>query len=252
MKKSVGMNGFGRFGLHLLKYWLDRRDNSSFSLDYINDDSLDIDKVINIIKKDKYVKFSKYKIKNLDNSISITDAEGLTSIIEFAKLDSEKIDWLGKPDIFFECTGKNTIKKDSKIFVKNNTKLVIISATSWDPDQTLVYGFNHLDFNKDNEIISYGSCTVNAYVPFHNYLSKKYKLINADVNVIHNIQEYKLSSFDTLVRKFCTLEKSGPDHMPVFIVCASINENISMTAQGSSLKAAQEKAATKLLQFLNT
>lgn len=209
MKKSVGMNGFGRFGLHLLKYWLDRRDNSSFSLDYINDDSLDIDKVINIIKKDKYVKFSKYKIKNLDNSISITDAEGLTSIIEFTKLDSEKIDWLGKPDIFFECTGKNTIKKDSKIFVKNNTKLVIISATSWDPDQTLVYGFNHLDFNKDNEIISYGSCTVNAYVPFHNYLSKKYKLINADVNVIHNIQEYKLSSFDTLVRKFCTLEKSA-------------------------------------------
>ena len=32
--------------------------------------------------------------------------------------------------------------------VKNNTKLVIISATSWDPDQTLVYGFNHLDFYK--------------------------------------------------------------------------------------------------------
>ena len=33
----------------------------------------------------------------------------------------------------------------------------------------------------------------------------------SDVNVVHNIQHYKLKNFNTLVRKFCTLEKSGPN-----------------------------------------
>jgi hypothetical protein len=34
----IGINGFGRFGLHLLKYWLDRSIESAFRIDYINDD----------------------------------------------------------------------------------------------------------------------------------------------------------------------------------------------------------------------
>ena len=42
MKKSAGLNGFGRFGLHLLKYWLDRNNEANFTINYINDDSLSI------------------------------------------------------------------------------------------------------------------------------------------------------------------------------------------------------------------
>ena len=38
MKKNTGINGFGRVGLHLLKYWLDRNDESNFDIKYINDD----------------------------------------------------------------------------------------------------------------------------------------------------------------------------------------------------------------------
>ena len=37
-----------------------------------------------------------------------------------------------------------------------------------------------------------------------------YGIVDADVNVVHNIQKYRLKSNDTLNRKFCTLEKSGP------------------------------------------
>ena len=40
MKKIAGINGFGRFGLHLLKYWLDRASSSNFSIGYINDDTI--------------------------------------------------------------------------------------------------------------------------------------------------------------------------------------------------------------------
>ena len=37
---TAGINGFGRFGLHLLKYWLDRADTTKFSVGFINDDTL--------------------------------------------------------------------------------------------------------------------------------------------------------------------------------------------------------------------
>ena len=32
MELIVGINGFGRFGLHLLKYWLDRNLDSKFKI----------------------------------------------------------------------------------------------------------------------------------------------------------------------------------------------------------------------------
>ena len=67
MTLEAGINGFGRFGLHLLKYWLDRSDLSSFNILYINDDYLDINKVYDLILNDKYVKFNKYKIQTSDN-----------------------------------------------------------------------------------------------------------------------------------------------------------------------------------------
>ncbi len=35
IKKIAGINGFGRFGLHLLKYWLDKADSSNFEIAYI-------------------------------------------------------------------------------------------------------------------------------------------------------------------------------------------------------------------------
>ena len=60
MKKSAGINGFGRFGLHLLKYWLDRDNEANFTINYINDDTLTILQAYEIIIKDEFVIFNKY------------------------------------------------------------------------------------------------------------------------------------------------------------------------------------------------
>jgi glyceraldehyde 3-phosphate dehydrogenase len=214
MTKITGINGFGRFGLHLLKYWLDRSDQSNFKIDFINDDYLDINQAYEIITNDKYVKFNKYKIKISGDSLVILNPNGISHEINYTNCDSQLIPWIGMPDIFLECTGKNTEYKNSELFLKNNTKLVLISATSWDPDMTAVYGFNHEEISPDMKIISYGSCTVNAYVPFANWIDQKYGIEDSDVNVIHNIQEYRLEENNTLNRKFCTLEKSAKLLMP--------------------------------------
>ncbi len=73
--QTAGMNGFGRFGLHLLKYWLDNISKSNFSIAYINDYVLDIKKIYNIITTDQYVKFSGYKISHDDNFLSIINQD---------------------------------------------------------------------------------------------------------------------------------------------------------------------------------
>ena len=66
-KITCGMNGFGRFGLHLLNYYLDPKNESSFDLKYINDDLLNINQALDIIVHDKYVKiYDIYKV-TIDN-----------------------------------------------------------------------------------------------------------------------------------------------------------------------------------------
>ena len=209
-KKIAGINGFGRFGLHLIKYWLDRSEKSSFIIKYINDDFLSLDQSIKILKNNKKVLFNKYKILKFENKIKFLKPDGVIYEVEYSNKKKSHIPWIGKPDLFFESSGKNTLKKDCIKFLKNNTKIIIISATSWDADKTLIYGFNNKEFKKKYKVISYGSCTVNAFVPLGYFIDKKYGIIDADVNVVHNIQEYKLKDNITLNRKFCTLEKSGP------------------------------------------
>jgi len=210
MKKKAGINGFGRFGLHLIKYWLDRHEESDFTINYINDDTLTIDQAIEILYNDSIVIFNKYKIKKIGNRIRFLKPNGVAEEIEYANTNKNQIPWVGKPELFFECSGKNTVKKDCLKFLKEKTTVVIISATSWDADKTLLYGFNNKEYKNKHKIVSYGSCTVNAFIPLGAFMDKLYGIVDADVNVVHNIQKYRLKDNDTLNRKFCTLEKSGP------------------------------------------
>ena len=217
-KKTCGLNGFGRFGLHLLSYYLKRKEECNFEIKYINDEILDINKALDIIVHDKYVKIYEdfsVRIKNNDTLIF-----GEIHEIIFTNKNAEELDWLGEPDIFLECTGKYADAEKAKSFNIDRTKKVIISATSLNADSTLVYGFNHSSFKDEDKVISYGSCTVNAYVVLANYLNKKYEVLSSDVNVIHNVPEYQISVEGkirtpgqpevSLLRKSCTLSTVAP------------------------------------------
>jgi glyceraldehyde 3-phosphate dehydrogenase len=213
MAVLAGVNGFGRFGLHLLKYWLDRSHHANFSIVWINDDTLTQKDALDIINSDRFVQIPKlYKISVNGDEITFTSADGVENKLVYTHAKKDKLPWLGKPDILLETSGKNTLSRDCKPYLTKRTGKVLISATSWDADQTLVFGFNHKDHDPKAQVISYGSCTVNAFVPLAAFLNKKFGIKDADSNVIHNIQEYRLKDpkNHTLLRKFCTLEKSGP------------------------------------------
>tara|TARA_B110000196_G_C20985927_1_gene585716 strand:+ start:149 stop:820 length:672 start_codon:yes stop_codon:yes gene_type:complete len=63
------------------------------------------------------------------------------------------------------------------------------------------------------------------------------------------LQEFCLDQFKQLP-KYSMVDKSGPDHMPIFTVSVNINEKNAMLAKGSNLRNAEENAASKLLAFL--
>lgn len=205
----VGINGFGRFGLHLLKYWLDRADETPWSIGWINDDGLDLAEAHAILATDPYVVFNKYKTYADDGCITILCANGNRHVIRYSQAEKSRIPWLGEPDLFLECSGKNTIAERCDDFLVGRTRQVLISATSWDADATIVYGFNHDQWSAAARTVSYGSCTVNGYVPLAQWFHDRYGVLSSDVNVVHNEARHKRGG-ETLLRKFCTLEKVAP------------------------------------------
>tara|TARA_B100000795_G_C22797311_1_gene440021 strand:- start:1259 stop:2242 length:984 start_codon:yes stop_codon:yes gene_type:complete len=211
MKKIVGINGFGRFAHHLLKYWISNPE-SKFDIKYINDEYLSLNKALDILRNDEKIEFKGYSIESKGNVITFNKNESNEAYkIIYTNFQLTNIEWLGLPDLVFECSGKYTNAKECEIYLKSNTKKVLISATSLNADQTSIYGFNSKQILAESKILSYGSCTVNAFVPLANYVNNKYEVLNSDVNVVHNIQAYKLDNFKDIKRHPCTLQISGPN-----------------------------------------
>lgn len=214
-KVTVGINGVGRFGQHLLKYWLERDEDAPFIVSFLNDDYLSLDKAVKLMESDRDLQFDRFSVRQTGNSIAFTGKSGKEYEIPYTSSSHEIIPWIGKPKIFLECSGKNTDAASCKKFLKGQTDHVLLSASSENPDVTLIYGHNHNRFDVTNhKIISYGSCTVNAYVPLAKYIEDTLGVEDSDVNVIHNIPKYKFHELDTLTRKLCTLEWSGPKLLP--------------------------------------
>ncbi len=213
---SAGINGFGRFALNLLWCWL-RDTDALYSIGYINDESLTPSDIVRIIKTDTLVRgFQKCKVALLaGNILAIQEPTGRTEHIVLTTGPAEQAAWLGRPDLFFECSGKRSLSADlCRSFLTGRTKVVIVSATCYDADATLIMGFNHESYKPGvHKVISYGSCTVNPGVTLAHFLNEAFGVEECSVHVIHNVQKHRLDSgeFHTLQRKFCTLERMAPE-----------------------------------------
>ncbi|MDC0413139.1 hypothetical protein OAM44_02525 [Pelagibacteraceae bacterium] len=206
----TGVNGFGRFGLHFLKYYLSNNKKTKFKISYINDEKLNINQILHIINNDTYLDFKKYKFTQKGNNLFFLLNKKWQSIL-FTKKKLSKLKWTNYVDFLLECSGNySSIKKLNFIKKTKNIKHVLISSTSWDCDKTLIYGFNHLKFKTNDKFISYGSCTVNAYMVLTQFIIKYFGLVSSDVNIIHNLPEYKAINFKTIKKHPCTLEGMAP------------------------------------------
>ena len=82
---------------------------------------------------------------------------------------------------------------------------------------------------------------------WNDYIDKSIKTI---VDSKTTLQEHSLKKFKELP-KYKIYKQTGPQHNPIFKVDVKINNSKSFTANGNSKKSAQQKAAKKLLNFLN-
>lgn len=210
MTLIAGMNGFGRVGLHLLKYVADRQDSAAFAIGYINDDTLSLDDAFAILEGDEAVRFADGGVRRVEDGLEIVGSGGEVQRIAYSNAPLGAIPWAGRPDLVFECSGKATRAADCEAHLVGDTRLAVISATAPDADQTLIYGFNHEDFDPRSRILSYGSCTVNAYVPLAASLNRTYGVLESDVNIVHNTPRHRMADGGTLTRRACSLEHAAP------------------------------------------
>lgn len=225
MRVQAIQNGFGRFGLHMLAYYLDRAENSNFTLTHINDEKLPISKMIEIMKSDRYVRlFENYEIQIEDSTLTFIKGQSRVSI-EFHNLPLNDFIEFGD-GIFLECSGRYT--EVQRFPASPNIEKVFISATSVSSDITAIVGFNEGAITKEHKFISYGSCTVNAFLPLASRIHSQFVVLEADVNVIHNIAEYQLASTPEIFeRRSCTLSVMGPKLLD-FINESNFNVNYTV------------------------
>lgn len=215
MTLNAGMYGFGRFGLHLLKYWLDRREASSFAVRFINDEALTIDQALEIIVADVAVDFSGYETSRDGTQLKFKSMlDGTVCKIEFTTSTLADLPWAGEPDLVLDCSGQLDRRGHAQALLTGQTRRVVLSSSSQECDATLIYGFNHEQFEPEDRLLSYGSCTVNAYLPLASFVNEQFGVINSDVTVIHNVQRHRLEDSFTLFRRDCSLEKTGPRMLP--------------------------------------
>jgi glyceraldehyde 3-phosphate dehydrogenase len=209
-KSEVALHGFGRFGLHLLKYYLDRFDQANFFISHISDEAIHIEQAYQMIMQDPKVNFRSYQVSKVGNVLVFVCTNNRRIEINYSCVHGLAAEWLGRVDLVFECSGRLTQASACRSYLIGATSRVLISATSWDADATLIYGFNEAKYHSDMQVISYGSCTVNAFIPVAQFFHDSYKVIACDVNVIHNTPQHRLTNVNEIQRHFCTLEKIGP------------------------------------------
>lgn len=212
MIQSVGMNGAGRFGQHLLKNWLESDSISNISIDYIHDYNLHARQIVEILLTDEYLSdFFKRKIVSHSHD-SITFKKESSSAHTILCSTGSTIPWIGIPKLHLETSGRHTDSASTRNFITQNTKHVVISATAPEADKTLLFGFNHQEFSVKDRVISYGSCTVNAYVCLANFINGNYGIVSSDANIIHNTPKH-LWTRELISKRQCTLEQAAPRYL---------------------------------------
>lgn len=181
MVVRIAINGFGRIGRNILRA-LAESDRNDINIVAINSTG-SIETNAHLLKYDSIHGKYKREIKITQNSIDV----GLGPITVLTELNPERLPWKDlNIDIVFECTGKFTDYEKAILHLKAGAKKVLVSAPSKGADITVVYGVNHNNIKKTDNIISSASCTTNALAPIVSVLNNKIGIGSGFVTAVHS------------------------------------------------------------------
>ena len=209
----VGVNGFGRFGMHLVRDWIQRRESLGFDLVWVNEPMRSPSEIHAELVSDVV-------LGPFGASVGLEESAWILEDGHRIRLSRERdvgsIPWEHEVDWVFECTGKFTDRKDASRHLRGDIERVFISATSLSADRMVVLGVTEQDYDpRTDRLISYGSCTINAFMPIAQRLHERFGILESGVNVTHNTPIKDIQGpFGTILRRTCTLEVVAPRLMP--------------------------------------
>lgn len=182
MTIRVAINGLGRIGRCVLRALYENSEYQNIELVAVNGPApLETHK--HLLKYDSiHGRFS--KTVEVGENCLIVDGK---KVQVFVERDPKKLPWKDlKIDIVLECTGAFTDYKDAKQHIEAGAKKVVISAPAkGDNVKTIVYGVNDSSLDKDDEVISVGSCTTNCLAPVVKVLNDAIGIEKGFMTTIH-------------------------------------------------------------------
>ena len=178
---KVGINGFGRIGILILRAILENYKDK-IQVVAINDlGSIEVN--AHLIKYDSTHGVLKDDIQTSSDGFKI----GNNQIKVFAEKNPANIPWKKvNADIVLECTGIFLDKISAENHIKGGAKKVIISAPGKEVDFTIVQGVNSSELKKEHNIISNGSCTTNCLAPVAMVMENSFGINYGYMTTIHS------------------------------------------------------------------
>jgi glyceraldehyde 3-phosphate dehydrogenase len=176
----VGVNGFGRIGMLVVKAAMQR--NVDVEIVGVND-LMPMDSLALLFKRDSTHGIWHEDVSYEDNVLRVGDRE----IKTFSEKDPARIPWgdLGA-DIVVESTGVFTDGEKAAAHIEGGAKKVIISAPAKNVDATFVYKVNHEDYDPDNhQVVSNASCTTNCIIPMVKVLQENFGIESGYMTTVH-------------------------------------------------------------------
>ena len=177
---KIGINGFGRIGRLTLRNILKR---SHLKVVAIND-LFPPEYLAYLLKYDsshgKLNADVEYDENNLiinGEKIRITSERDPTNI-KWAEVGAEYI---------IEASGVFLTSDLAKKHLEAGAKKVVLSAPARDETPTFVMGVNHLDYQKNYNIVSNASCTTNCLAPIVEVLDRNFGVENGIISTIHAV-----------------------------------------------------------------
>lgn len=180
MAIKFAINGFGRIGRNVLRA---AAKCSDVELVAIND-LTDAATLAHLLKYDSVHGRFDGEVTAGEGFISVNGKKITVS----AERNPAALPW-GKlgVDVALECTGVFSKREQAAQHLAAGAKKVIISAPSPDCDTTLVYGVNHLSYDKTkHDVISNGSCTTNCLAPVAKVLVENFGVKKGLMTTIHS------------------------------------------------------------------
>ena len=170
MTIKIGINGFGRIGRMVLRSIIENKRKDIEVVAINNRSNAEVSSFL--LAHDTIHGSLKNKISHSAQSISV-DGRKISMIQEN---EISNINWQKyKVDVVLECTGKFNSKEKSAQHLSSGVKKVLVSAPCKGANN-IVFGVNHKNINKKDEIISAASCTTNCLAPVAKVLNDEFKI----------------------------------------------------------------------------